>query len=138
VRSISNKLLIAVLAAAIFIVALIGIAWDYEHQRTRMREHAAATVGGDPRRGEAMFIQYGCGSCHAVKNVRTATGMVGPPLDGIALRVIIAGHLSNTPENMEKWIRDPQQVSPGTAMPDLNVGAGDARDITAFLYTRAK
>jgi cytochrome c1 len=39
---------------------------------------------------------------------------------------------------MEKWIRDPQQVSPGTAMPDLNVGAGDARDITAFLYTRAK
>jgi len=138
VRSISNKLLIAVLAAAIFIVALIGIAWDYEHQRTRMREHAAATVGGDPRRGEAMFIQYGCGSCHAVKNVRAATGMVGPPLDGIALRVIIAGHLSNTPENMEKWIRDPQQVSPGTAMPDLNVGAGDARDITAFLYTRAK
>ena len=137
-RSISNKLLIAVLAAAIFIVALIGIAWDYEHQRTRMREHAAATVGGDPRRGEAMFIQYGCGSCHAVKNVRAATGMVGPPLDGIALRVIIAGHLSNTPENMEKWIRDPQQVSPGTAMPDLNVGAGDARDITAFLYTRAK
>jgi len=138
VRSISNKRLIAGLAAAIFIVALIGIAWDYEHQRTRMREHAAATVGGDPRRGEAMFIQYGCGSCHAVKNVRTATGMVGPPLDGIALRVIIAGHLSNTPENMEKWIRDPQQVSPGTAMPNLNVGAGDARDITAFLYTRAK
>jgi cytochrome c1 len=39
---------------------------------------------------------------------------------------------------MEKWIRDPQQVAPGTAMPDLNVGAQDARDITAFLYTRAK
>lgn len=29
-------------------------------------------------------------------------------------------------------------VSPGTAMPDLRVGEGDARDITAFLYTRAK
>ena len=39
---------------------------------------------------------------------------------------------------MEHWIRDPQQVSPGTAMPDLDVGEGDARDITAFLYTRAK
>jgi len=64
--------------------------------------------------------------------------MVGPPLDGVALRVIIAGRFANTPENMQKWIRDPQQVSPGTAMPDLNVGAGDARDITAFLYTRAK
>jgi cytochrome c2 len=73
-----------------------------------------------------------------VKGVRTATGSVGPPLDGIAVRVIIGGHLSNTPDNMEKWIRYPQQVSPGTAMPDLNVGAEDARDITAFLYTRAK
>lgn len=57
-----------------------------------------------------MVIQYGCGGCHALNNVRTATGTVGPPLDGLALRVIIAGHLSNTPE----------------------------RDITAFLYTRAK
>ena len=137
-RSISTKVFLAILAAAIVVVALIAIAWDYAHQRTRMREHAAAITGGDPRRGEAMFIQYGCGSCHSVRNVRTATGMVGPPLDGIALRVIIAGHLANTPGNMEKWIRDPQQVSPGTAMPDLNVGETDARDITAFLYTRAK
>src|SRR3954453_7661242 len=103
-----------------------------------MRMHAAVETGGDPRRGESMFIQYGCGSCHALKNVRTATGAVGPPLDGIAIRVIIGGRLSNTPDNMQKWIRDPQQVSPGTAMPDLNVGEGDARDITAFLYTRAK
>jgi cytochrome c2 len=103
-----------------------------------MRSHAAAITSGDPRRGEAMFIQYGCGSCHAMKNVRTATGSVGPPLDGVAIRAIVASKLANRPENMERWIRDPQRVSPGTAMPDLNVGEQDARDITAFLYTRAK
>ena len=137
-RSISTKAFFAILAALIFVVALVGIVYEYVQQRTRLRMHAAAEVNGDPRRGEAMFIQYGCGSCHALKDVRNATGMVGPPLDGVALRVIIGGHLSNTPENMEHWIRDPQQVSPGTAMPDLNVGEGDARDITAFLYTRAK
>lgn len=137
-RSISTKTFFAIVAVAIFAVALIGIAREYIQQRTRLREHAAAIADGDPWRGEAMFIQYGCGSCHSLKNVRTATGMVGPPLDGIALRVIIGGHLSNTPANMEKWIRGPQQVSPGTAMPDLNVGETDARDITAFLYTRAK
>jgi cytochrome c len=138
VRSISSKAVFAILAGLIFVLAFTGIFREYAQQRTRLRYHAGAVAQGDPRRGEAMFIQYGCGSCHAVKNVRTATGMVGPPLDGIALRVIIGGHLSNTPENMEKWIRDPQQVSPGTAMPDLNVGQEDARDITAFLYTRAK
>jgi cytochrome c2 len=137
-RSPSTKLTLGVLAAILFAVAVVGIVAEYAEQRDRMRMHAAVSTGGDPERGEAMFIQYGCGSCHAVTNVRTATGMVGPPLDGIALRVIIAGHLANNPQNMEKWVRDPQQVSPGTAMPDLNVGAGDARDITAFLYTRAK
>jgi cytochrome c2 len=137
-RSPSTNATFGILAAILFVVALAGIAYKFVEQRSRMRMHAAAETGGDPMRGEAMFIQYGCGSCHAVKNVRTATGAVGPPLDGIATRVIIAGHLSNTPANMEKWIRDPQHVSSGTAMPDLNVGAQDARDITAFLYTRAK
>jgi cytochrome c2 len=137
-RSPSTNATFGVLAAILFVVALVGIVWKYGEQRDRMRMHAATETGGDPQRGEAMFIQYGCGSCHAMKNVRNATGSVGPPLDGIAVRVIIGGHLSNSPANMEKWIRDPQQVSPGTAMPDLNVGQQDARDMTAFLYTRAK
>jgi cytochrome c2 len=137
-RSLSTKLALAILAAILFGVAIVGIVVEYAEQRTRMREHAAAVTGGDPPRGEAMFIQYGCGSCHAAKGVRTATGAVGPPLDGVATRVIIAGKLANTPENMQRWIRDPQHVTPGTAMPDLNVGAQDARDITAFLYTRTK
>jgi cytochrome c2 len=137
-RSPSTKVTFGVLAAILFVIALVGIVYKYVEQRSRMSVHAAAATGGDPQRGEAMFIQYGCGSCHAISGVRTATGGVGPPLDGIALRVIIAGRLSNKPENMEKWIRDPQQVSPGTAMPDLNVGEEDARDITAFLYTRVK
>ena len=137
-RSISTKAFFGIVAALLFLVALIGIIREYVQQRTRLREHSAAVVQGDPRRGEALFIQYGCGSCHSVKNVRTATGMVGPPLDGVALRTIIGGHLANTAPNMERWIQDPQHVSPGTAMPNLGVSQGDARDITAFLYTRAK
>src|SRR6476661_10205460 len=134
-RFLSTKSFFGVLSALLFAVALVGIIYEYTEQRDRMRLHASISTGGDPSRGEAMFIQYGCGSCHALKNVRTATGMVGPPLDGVALRVIIGGHLANTPANMQKWIRNPQEVSPQTAMPDLNVGAQDARDITAFLYT---
>ena len=134
-RSLSTKASFEILAAVLVVAALVGIIWDYARTRSQVRAHAAAITGGDPTRGEAMFIEYGCGSCHAIQNVRTATGNVGPPLDGIATRVILAGHLANNPPNMEHWIRDPQQVSPGTAMPDLNVSQGDARDITAFLYT---
>jgi len=122
--------------AALAVIA--GIAVDASASRSSLRSHAAAVTGGNPARGEAMFIQYGCGGCHGVKHVRQASGAVGPPLDGIAVRAIIAGKLSNSPDNMQKWIRDPQAVTPGTAMPDLQVGEQDARDITAFLYTRAE
>lgn len=137
-RSISTKVFFALLMALLLVVAIVGLVYEYAQERAQMWGHAAAETGGNPGRGEALFIQYGCGSCHSLKNVRGAVGMVGPPLDGIALRVVIGGHLSNNPANIQKWIRDPQQVSPGTAMPDLNVGAEDARDINAFLYTRAK
>ena len=137
-RFLSTKAFFAWLSALLFIVALVGVVYEYVEQRERMRVHAGIETGGNPSRGEAMFIQYGCGSCHALRNVRNATGMVGPPLDGIALRAIIGGHLANRPENMERWIRDPQHVAPGTAMPDLKVGEADARDITAFLYPRGK
>lgn len=128
----------ALIAGAVTLAAIVGVATDAVHWRQDLRTHAAATTGGDPARGESMFIQYGCGSCHGLKHVRNAVGSVGPPLDGIAVRAMIAGRLENNPANLQKWIRDPQQVSPGAAMPDLNVGEGDARDISAFLYTRAE
>lgn len=125
--------ILVTLLAFLVAVALLFEGYDAE---TQLWSHAAATTGGDPHRGEAMFIQYGCGSCHHIGYVRKATGLVGPPLDNIALRAMIAGKLSNTPANVQRWIRDPQSVTPGTDMPNLNVSARDARDITAFLYTR--
>jgi putative membrane protein len=93
------------------------------------------TQGGDPRRGAAAIEFYGCGGCHSVPGVPNATGLVGPPLDAIADRSFLAGQLPNQPDNMMKWIRDPQQASPGSAMPDVNVSDRDARDIAAYLYT---
>lgn len=125
-------------ALAAIILAIVFALFLSARGQRQIRAHAAAITGGDPVRGEALFIQYGCGSCHSIANVRTATGMAGPPLDGIAIRVILAGRFANNPANMERWIRQPQQASPGTAMPDLGVSEGDAKDITAFLYTRTK
>ena len=126
------------MAGGVALAVIAAVIADAADDRSDMREHAAAMTGGDPDRGEAMFIKYGCGSCHGLKHVRMATGAVGPPLDGIAVRAVLAGKLDNTPRNLQSWVRDPQQVSPGTAMPDLNVGDRDARDISAFLYTRAE
>jgi cytochrome c1 len=60
---------------------------------------------------------------------------VGPPLDHMGRRVFIAGLLRNTPENMVRWLRFPQRIVPGNAMPDMGLTERQARDITAYLYT---
>jgi cytochrome c len=99
------------------------------------RSDAAEITGGDPTRGVTAIETYGCGGCHDIRGVRGASGLVGPPLDNIASRVYLAGRLPNTPQNMIKWIRFPQQVEPGTAMPDMGIPDRDARDIAAYLYT---
>jgi cytochrome c1 len=39
---------------------------------------------------------------------------------------------------MIKWIREPQEVQPGTAMPELGVTEQDGKDIAAYLYTLQK
>jgi cytochrome c len=91
--------------------------------------------GGDPERGRQLLQQYGCNSCHTIPGVRQADGLVGPPLTRFGARSYIAGELPNNADNLQRWIRDPQSVEPGTAMPNLGVSALDARDITAYLYT---
>ena len=137
-RFLRSRIVAAAFAATVAIAAAALVGADAIDARNDLRTRAAAITGGDSVRGEAMFIQYGCGSCHGLKHVRQATGAVGPPLDGVAVRTVIAGRLDNSPANFQAWIRDPQRISPATAMPDLNVGQRDARDINAFLYTRAE
>jgi cytochrome c len=92
-------------------------------------------AGGDARRGARLIAAYGCGSCHAIPGVPGARGNVGPPLTAFAERTYIAGALRNEPVALVRWIRFPQFVEPGTAMPDLGVTEQQARDIAAYLYT---
>lgn len=98
-------------------------------------EKAARLTGGDPQLGKVAIRKYGCETCHTIPGVEGATGIVGPPLDRIGSRVYLAGQLENTPENLMRWIRDPQGIEPGTAMPDMRVTEKDGRDIAAYLYT---
>jgi cytochrome c1 len=90
---------------------------------------------GDPDRGARLISHYGCGSCHVVPGVNDADGLVGPPLTDFGRRSYIAGELPNNATNLQRWIRDPRAVEPGTAMPDLGVTSVDARDIAAYLLT---
>ena len=116
---------------------------DYQAEVKAERDSAAPAGGeagdvagvGDPRRGKLALQQYACAACHVIPGVIAPAGRVGPPLAGMNARSIIAGLSANTPENMIEWIRHPEKVSPGTAMPDMGVTDQDARDMAAYLGT---
>ena len=94
------------------------------------------TTGGDPANGKVLIKKYGCNACHVIGGIEGTSGQVGPPLTNIKARSYIAGVLSNTPANLQRWIMNPTEISPKTAMPDLDVTEQDARDIAAFLYSQ--
>lgn len=96
---------------------------------------AQSTTAGNPANGRRLLYSYACGSCHVIPGVGEAAGTVGPPLRGFGSRSYIAGVLQNTPENLLRWITQPQEVQPGNAMPDLGVTQEQARDMGAYLYT---
>jgi cytochrome c1 len=116
-------------ALALFALTLSGCS-----QRGSI-EPGGQLTGGDPKIGEHLIYTYGCGSCHAIPGVAEANGTVGPSLQRFGSRIYVAGLLVNTPGNLFRWISKPQEVHPGTAMPDLGVTAQQARDIAAYLYT---
>jgi len=124
-RALAGLVLAAGLAA--WVAALAGCS-------ARVGSRAAEWLQGDPERGRLALRRYGCGSCHTIPGVPGATSRVGPPLAGIADRSYIAGVLVNAPENMLRWIENPQAVDSLTAMPNMGVPDGDARDIASYLY----
>ena len=92
-------------------------------------------VPGDAVHGKQLVQQYGCTACHDIPNVSGPKGMVGPPLTHLATHPLIGGKLPNTPENLAKWLQNPQAVDAQNTMPNLGLTPDQSRDITAFLYT---
>ena len=98
-------------------------------------EAAQGVAGGDPARGALAIERYGCGACHSIPGIAGANTMVGPPLDAWAERDYITGEFPNQPQFLIEWIRYPQAIEPGNAMPNMGVTEQEARDISAYLYS---
>jgi cytochrome c len=93
-----------------------------------------AVPGGDAERGKRLIEHYGCGGCHEIGGVRRANANIGPTLEHFREKQVIAGKLRNTPDDVARWIMNPQKILPGNLMPDLGVRNDEARDIAAYLY----
>lgn len=87
----------------------------------------------DAERGRVALAQYACQSCHVLPGVPGPRVDVGPSLKEFARQRYVAGRLPNTEDNLVRWIRDPQEVKLGSAMPSLQVTERDARDMARWL-----
>lgn len=115
---------------AIVVAAVVAVG-----QASSDLERPAIVPWGDPERGRDLAAAVGCNSCHTIPGVKGADATVGPPLTRWSERTYIAGTLTNGPENLARWLLDPGEVEPGTAMPDLGLSRQQVQDIVAYLFT---
>nr|WP_224749766.1 cytochrome c oxidase subunit II [Polycladospora coralii] len=88
---------------------------DFDKWVTQMQAPPAELTTDSEKRGEEVF-QQNCLGCHAGIN----QSVPGPDLSKFGTRDTIAGMLKNNPENLKKWLHDPQAIKAGANMPKID------------------
>jgi cytochrome c oxidase subunit 2 len=103
-------------------------AWLANEARPRLAPANAAA-----RSGERAFMSSQCASCHTIRGT-AAAGQVGPDLTHVGSRATIAAEtLVNNPDNLARWVRDPQSIKPGAKMPGLHLTPAQLGAIVPYL-----
>ncbi len=103
-------------------------AWVTQQQKPAAKPTGAAAVAG-----EQVIGSVGCGSCHTIRGT-ALKGTFGPDLTHFGSRGGIAAYtLKNTPENLLKWIQDPQGVKPECKMPNVPLPLAQQQQLVAYL-----
>jgi cytochrome c oxidase subunit 2 len=87
----------------------------------------------EARAGARLFIDKTCVNCHAVAGT-AANQSVGPDLTHIAGREMLAGEAApNTPQELFRWLKDPNAIKPDSHMPDFKLSDTEAHQLVAYL-----
>jgi cytochrome c oxidase subunit 2 len=101
-------------------------------QQQQLQPMRAASTE-EARRGAQLFRDKTCVNCHALGKSLSAPN-AGPDLAHLDTRqTLAAGRLTNTFENLERWLKDPQEFKPGVLMPNLQLSDKEARELAMFL-----
>jgi cytochrome c oxidase subunit 2 len=86
------------------------------------------------QQGKEIFSKSACVACHTVAGV--SAGQIGPNLTHFASRRTFAGSMMlSTPENLVKWIENPQHMKPGALMPNLGMTGEQSKALVAYLLS---
>ncbi len=106
-----------------------------DYQRWRAQQLATPPPPTDPlqQHGQQVFLSTACSLCHAVSGT-SAFGQVGPDLSHVGSRkTLAAGTLPNTPESLNRWLANPQQIKPGNHMPTVALTTQERDALVAYL-----
>jgi cytochrome c oxidase subunit II len=106
---------------------------DFDAWLTHQRQPAPPPSPGGAAKGAEIFREKNCVNCHSIAGLMTK-GRVAPDLTHLGSRTTLAaGTLPNTPENLAKWLKDPQSVKKGVLMPDTGLETDQIKYLTAYL-----
>ncbi|NUZ06759.1 cytochrome c oxidase subunit II [Schlegelella sp. ID0723] len=99
----------------------------------RQRQEAGTPTDPLLVRGQQVFLGTTCIMCHAIQGTN-AHARSGPDLTHVGgRRTLASGTLANTPEDLFRWIKDPQKIKPGANMPASTLPDADLRALAAYL-----
>jgi len=108
---------------------------QFEQWLTQQQQPAAVPSTELTRQGFALFIDSGCGNCHAIGGTEAA-GDFGPDLTHFASRLTLgAGAVRNTKGALAGWVVDPHGIKPGNLMPSSDVSGAELQALLAYLET---
>ena len=85
--------------------------------------------------GRRIFETTACINCHTISGT-VANGRFGPDLTHLMSRDTIAsGVVPNTPEELRRWVGNPDTIKPGSKMPSMQLSEHELDAITAYLST---
>ena len=106
-----------------------------EFNRWIEEQSQPATASAAVSEGQRIFETTACINCHAVTGT-VADGRFGPDLTHLMTRETIAsGAAPNTPENLRRWIQNPDAIKPGSKMPAMALSDHELDAVTAYLAT---
>ena len=80
-----------------------------------------------------LFAKKGCANCHEIRGT-PAKAHVAPDLTHVASRALLAaGTIPNDRAHLRAWLQNPQQVKPGTKMPNLPLSPRDLDALVSYL-----
>ena len=83
--------------------------------------------------GENVFQTNACMNCHTIRGT-VADGRFGPDLTHFASRDTLAsGAVTNTPDHLRQWIKDPAHYKDGARMPAMHLDDGQIDQVSAYL-----